>query len=274
MSVANKNTQEIVAKYLEEKQVPQLFDALMAGIMAEKPEDPIAFVQNCLGDLKKNGKSNIATWNQFIKTNQIATSKQQDKKHHLANAIFILGGPGSGKGTQCARMVQDYGVLHVSVGDLLRAEVAAGSDVGKKIDGMMKEGIIVPLEIVLKALKNKLDSLPKDKLVLIDGFPREMEQAIQFEKTIGQVRGAFFFDCSEKVMEQRLLKRGETSGRADDNAETIRKRFHTFQQQSLPVAGYFEKSGRLFRISSEAPVDDVYANVKKSFLSVTADLRK
>lgn len=266
MSAANTATQEAVAKYLEEKQVPQLFEALMAGIMYEKPSDPVAYIQNCLANIKSTEKK-FHVWNQFIKSNNI--SIPNPNKNHLANAIFILGGPGSGKGTQCARLVQDFGVLHVSVGDLLRAEVSAASAVGKMIDGMMKEGKIVPLEIVLKALKNKLDSLDKDKLVLIDGFPREMEQAIQFEKTIGQVRGVFFFDCSEKVMEQRLLKRGETSGRADDNADTIRKRFRTFQEQSLPVLSYFEKSGRLFRVSSESPVDEVYSAVKKNFATVT-----
>jgi adenylate kinase len=166
-------------------------------------------------------------------------------------------------------LVAEYQVAHISVGDLLREEVASKSEDGQSIDALMKEGKIVPLEVVLKVLNKALEKHAAAKCILIDGFPREMQQAIEFEKTIGQVKAVFFFECSEELMEKRLLKRGETSGRSDDNAETIKKRFKTFQEQSLPVTEYFEKQGRLVRISSEPPVDEVYAKVKENFIRVT-----
>lgn len=92
-----------------------------------------------------------------------------------------------------------------------------------------------------------------------------MQQAEEFEKTIGKVRFVLFFECSEAVMEARLLKRAETSGRSDDNIETIKKRFKTFVQQSLPVADYFEKDGRLVRISAEQMPDEVYQQARTHF---------
>ena len=93
-----------------------------------------------------------------------------------------------------------------------------------------------------------------------------MQQAIEFEKLLGKARFALYFECTNELLEKRLLKRGETSGRADDNAESIKKRFKTFTEQSMPVVDYFAKQGRLVQISSEPPVEEVYALARKPFL--------
>jgi len=180
---------------------------------------------------------------------------------------FVLGGPGSGKGTQCAKIVDDYGFVHLSAGDLLRAEVKSGSEDGIMIDGMIKNGEIVPMHVTLKLLHAAMKKNDEASGFLIDGFPRKMDQGLEFEDKVVPCQAILFFECSEETMEARLLKRGETSGRSDDNAESIRKRFKTFVEVSMPVVDHFEKDGRVCKISAEQTPDEVYAEVKKFFAS-------
>ncbi len=138
------------------------------------------------------------------------------------------------------------------MGDLLREEVAAKTDLGKELDGLMREGKIVPLETTLRllrvALLRSFQEHPLLRGFLIDGFPRQMDQALAFEKSIGACGSVLFFDASEEVMQERLLKRGETSGRADDNLVTIQKRFKTFREQSMPVVEHYGQQNKLVKV--------------------------
>lgn len=170
--------------------------------------------------------------------------------------FFILGGPGSGKGTQCAKLVEKFSFDHFSAGDLLRAEVKSGSEQGVMIDDMIKEGKIVPGEITINLLKNAIkgSSAPG---VLIDGFPRQLDQAGGFEKDVSDFEFVLFFDCPEEEMERRLLERGKTSGRNDDNIASIKKRFRTFVETSMPVIEYYEAKGKVHRIDATQPIDGV-----------------
>lgn len=186
--------------------------------------------------------------------------------------IFFLGGPGSGKGTQSANLVKDYGFVHLSAGDLLRAEqLREGSQYGAMIKSYITEGKIVPMEVTVNLLSNamreSLDNPPPapgtKARFLIDGFPRKLDQAVFFEKTVCPSELVLFLDCPESVMEARLLKRGETSGRDDDNAESIRKRFRTFVETSMPVVDDFEAKGKVVKIQATASVEEVYAQVKE-----------
>lgn len=184
--------------------------------------------------------------------------------------LFVLGGPGAGKGTQCANLVRDYHFTHLSAGDLLRAEQQRpGSQFGSLINDYIKEGKIVPMEVTVQLLENAMtEALAKQNSkkgkFLIDGFPRQMDQALKFEQAVCEARFVLFFDCPEDAMEKRLLKRGETSGRSDDNAESIKKRFRTFVETSMPVVDYFEKQERVVKITATKGPEDVYADVKKS----------
>ncbi|KAI0879379.1 uridylate kinase [Hypoxylon argillaceum] len=198
--------------------------------------------------------------------------------------LFVLGGPGAGKGTQCARLVDAYGFTHLSAGDLLRAEQnRAGSQYGELIKSYIKDGLIVPMEVTIALLENAMrDAMSpspspssttttttttetttpaapalKGKF-LIDGFPRKFDQAVKFEEAVCPARFVLFYDCPEAEMERRLLERGKTSGRDDDNAESIRKRFRTFVETSMPVVDYFEKQDRVARIRADVSPDDVY----------------
>lgn len=179
--------------------------------------------------------------------------------------FFVLGGPGSGKGTQCVKLAEKFGFAHFSAGDLLRAEVKSGSEQGVMIDEMIKEGKIVPGEITINLLKTAISS-SKAEGVLIDGFPRELAQAGSFEKDVSDFEFVLFLDCPEEVMEKRLLKRGQTSGRSDDNEATIRKRFRTFIETSMPVIEYFETKGKVCRIDATQSVEQVFEQVEKLFV--------
>lgn len=165
------------------------------------------------------------------------------------NIVLVLGGPGSGKGTQCERVAKEFNYAHLSTGDLLRAEVASGSSVGKDLESLMKEGKIVPLDVTLGLLRRAMVATPSNFAgFLIDGFPRELVQARAFEATVAPSKFVLCFECPEDILMQRLLKRGETSGRADDNADTIKKRFATFTNMSYPVVEEYGRMGKLVKV--------------------------
>lgn len=185
------------------------------------------------------------------------------------SVIFVLGGPGSGKGTQCAKLVKDKGFVHLSAGDLLRAEqVREGSLDGALIAKCIKEGTIVPQEVTVRLLRNAVsENVKKGNFkFLVDGFPRKMDQALTFEEQIVKSSFTLFFECPEQVMLNRLLERGKTSGRADDNIESIKKRFKTFVETSMPVVEYFDKQGKVVKLSCDEPVDVVYGRVKDALV--------
>ncbi|KAL2463759.1 UMP-CMP kinase 3 [Forsythia ovata] len=177
--------------------------------------------------------------------------------------VFVLGGPGSGKGTQCANIVQHFGYTHLSAGDLLRAEIKSGSENGTMIQNMIKEGKIVPSEVTIKLLQRAMQESGNDKF-LIDGFPRNEENRAAFESVTGiEPEFVLFFDCSAEEMENRLLNRNQ--GREDDNIETIRKRFKVYMESSLPVIEYYNSKGKVRKIDAAKPIEEVFEAVKAVF---------
>ncbi|WOL00004.1 UMP-CMP kinase 4-like [Canna indica] len=183
-----------------------------------------------------------------------------DKK---ISVVFVLGGPGSGKGTQCAKIVENFGFTHLSAGDLLRAEIKSGSENGTMISNMIKEGKIVPSEVTIKLLQKAMIENGNDKF-LIDGFPRNEENRAAFE-SVTKIEPEFilFFECPEEEMERRLLSRNQ--GRDDDNIETIRKRFKVFMESSMPVVEYYDQKGKVHKVDAMKPVDEVFETVKAIF---------
>ncbi|KAA8520396.1 hypothetical protein F0562_014652 [Nyssa sinensis] len=187
-------------------------------------------------------------------------SLQTEKK---VKVVFVLGGPGSGKGTQCANIVQHFGYTHLSAGDLLRAEIKSGSENGTMIQNMIKEGKIVPSEVTIKLLQREIKEISNDKF-LIDGFPRNEENRAAFESVTGIVpEFVLFFDCSEEEMERRLLSRNQ--GREDDNIDTIRKRFKVYMESSLPVIEYYNSKGKVRKIDAAKPIVEVFEAVRAVF---------
>ncbi|BGO92220.1 hypothetical protein NBRC10512_000952 [Rhodotorula toruloides] len=202
--------------------------------------------------------------------------------------IFVLGGPGAGKGTQCARLVQHHGFVHLSAGDLLRAEQQReGSQFGAMIKEYITEGKIVPMEVTIKLLENAMRAAMSSEAgeakeadanggvkgiparrFLIDGFPRQMDQAVKFDETVCPSSLVLFLVCPEPILLERLLERGKTSGRDDDNAESIKKRFQTFVNTSMPVVDYYRKQAKVVDIDSSKSIEEVYADIEKGIAPV------
>ncbi|KAL1595702.1 bifunctional uridylate/adenylate kinase [Paraconiothyrium brasiliense] len=180
--------------------------------------------------------------------------------------IFVLGGPGAGKGTQCSKLVSDYGFKHLSAGDLLREEQdRPGSEFGEMIKTYIKEGTIVPMEVTIQLLENAMKKAMEEdnkSTFLIDGFPRKLDQAHAFERSVVPSKFTLFFDAPEDVMLERLLDRGKTSGRADDNIESIKKRFRTFVETSMPVVDEFESQNKVIKVNATQTPDEVYQDVQ------------
>jgi len=183
--------------------------------------------------------------------------------------IFVLGGPGAGKGTQCSLLVEKYNFSHLSAGDLLRAEQERpGSEYGELIQTCIREGTIVPMRVTIKLLENAMRATLESKSgsgweagkgrFLIDGFPRKMDQALKFEQDVCTSSLVLFFTTDEDTMLKRLLKRSETSGRADDNEESIKKRFVTYNETTMPVIKHYQEQGKVAEIDSSPEVNEVH----------------
>lgn len=179
---------------------------------------------------------------------------------------FVLGGPGSGKGTQCVRIASDFGFAHLSAGDLLRSEISTGSEKGELILNIIKEGKIVPSEITVELIRKAMESSDA-KRVLIDGFPRCEENRIAFERITGTEPDlVIFFDCPEDEMVKRLL--GRNQGRVDDNIETIKKRLKVFESLNIPVVDYYTSRGKVHKINATGTEEEIFGAVHKLFSSL------
>jgi len=175
------------------------------------------------------------------------------------NIIFVLGGPGSGKGTQCEKIVEKYGFCHLSTGDLLRDEVKQASERADMLNAIMKRGELVPQAVILELLRDAMIAKKDCSGFLIDGFPRDCKQAEEFESTVGACKVILYFECSNDCMTERLMRRGKTSGRADDNMDTIKLRLKTFEDQTKPVVEKYQT--RVRQMSAEREKDLIFADV-------------
>ncbi|XP_030464513.2 UMP-CMP kinase 3-like [Syzygium oleosum] len=194
----------------------------------------------------------------------IQTKSDQDAGDGHPNeyrVVYVLGGPGSGKSTQCSKISSEFGFSHLSAGDLLQKEVESGSKEGKMIRDLKQEGKLVPSEIVVKLLQQAMRR-SESKNFLIDGFPRNEENLAVAENIMKiEADAILFFDCSEQESMRRLLSRNQ--GRADDNAETIRNRLKVYSEATVPVINYYNSKGKVRKIDAERPIEEVYKSVKE-----------
>jgi len=215
-------------------------------------------------------------------SNETDVKKEPVFDNSKITVIFVLGGPGAGKGTQCEKLVQEFGFRHLSAGDLLRAEQSReGSQYGAMIRQYIKDGQIVPMEVTVKLLENAMRATLEEGRpgegwtdgkgrFLIDGFPRKMDQALKFDEDVCLSSLVLFYTTTEEVMLKRLLKRAETSGREDDNEESIKKRFRVYKETTMPVIEHYQKLQKVAEIDSSPSVDEVYekgAKVVRELLS-------
>ncbi len=180
--------------------------------------------------------------------------------------IVLMGAPGSGKGTQAALMVEALGLPHISTGDLLRAAVAAGSELGRQAKAVMDRGELVSDEIVLGLLEERLARDDAAGGFILDGFPRNIAQAEALDallERLGQpVDEALQIDVDEEQVVQRIAKRAELEGRSDDTEETVRNRLRVYAEQTAPVVDYYARKGVLSRVLGEGTIEDVFQRIR------------
>ncbi len=183
--------------------------------------------------------------------------------------IVIFGAPGSGKGTQSENLIANYGLYHISTGEVLRDHIARGTELGKIADGYISEGKLIPDELMISILADILDNTPEAKEgVIFDGFPRTINQAKALKKMLAErnaaVDAVVGLEVEEAELIDRLLKRGKESGRSDDNMETIKKRLDVYHSQTQPLHDYYKEEGKYLGIKGQGTVDAIFNDIKKS----------
>ncbi|MBQ8541911.1 MAG: adenylate kinase [Bacteroidaceae bacterium] len=179
--------------------------------------------------------------------------------------IVIFGAPGSGKGTQSERIVEKYGIDHISTGDVLRAEIKAGSELGMQAKALIDNGQLIPDELMVSILAAKLDGFAQSKGVIFDGFPRTIAQAEALKAMLAErgqeVTAMIELDVPEDELMTRLLLRGKESGRADDNEETIKKRLVVYHNQTAPLKDWYKADGKHCYINGLGELDRIFADI-------------
>ena len=188
--------------------------------------------------------------------------------------IFVIGPPGVGKNTQCYKLVEKYNFIHFNTGDLLRAEISKGTEDGKLIQSIMSQGKYVPVKITCDLIKKAMDNYSKDKIFLIDGYPRNQDNIDGWIEAFGDnyiLITSIILDCDEKELEKRLIERAKLSGRIDDNIETIKKRFKTHMEQSLPIEAKLKQMGPYIEVQGKGSIDEIF---NKIFVELEKILKK
>ena len=179
--------------------------------------------------------------------------------------IVIFGAPGSGKGTQSERIVEKYGINHISTGDVLRAEIKNGTELGKTAKGYIDQGQLIPDELMIDILASVFDSFKDSKGVIFDGFPRTIAQAEALKKMLAErgqdVSVMVDLDVPEEELMVRLIKRGKDSGRADDNEETIKKRLHVYHSQTAPLIDWYKNEKKYQHINGLGTIEGIFAEI-------------
>lgn len=181
--------------------------------------------------------------------------------------IVIFGAPGSGKGTQSERLIEEYGLFHISTGEVLRDHIARGTELGKIAETYINQGQLIPDELMISILDNVLDTNPDaHKGVIFDGFPRTIPQAKalkeMLERRNSKVHAVVGLEVDDNELVDRLLKRGQMSGRADDNIDTINSRLKVYHSQTSPLRDYYRKEGKYHAIPGTGDIEAIFSDIK------------
>lgn len=181
--------------------------------------------------------------------------------------IVITGAPGSGKGTQSDLIVKQYGLHHISTGDMLRSQIAAGTPVGLEAKQIIAEGKLVPDQVMIEMLHDEVKAHADARGFIFDGFPRTVAQAEALDRMLAdmsqKVDILLVMQVEHETLVKRLLNRGLTSGRADDNLETIEKRLKVYEENTLPVIEFYKRSGRYEHADNNSTVEQCFDQIKR-----------
>ena len=193
--------------------------------------------------------------------------------------LVLFGPPGAGKGTQSEKLIKKYNLIHLSTGDLLRSQIAAGTELGLRAKQLMDDGLLVPDEVVIGMIDHKLRENQQSALVdheinavggyIFDGFPRTVPQANALDDLLTQYNTAIStmiaLVVDDEELIRRLLKRGETSGRPDDKDEsTVRRRVNVYNRDTAPVAEYYSQQGKYTAINGIGDIDTIFSEICKT----------
>lgn len=180
--------------------------------------------------------------------------------------LVLFGPPGSGKGTQSEKLIDKYKLAHFSTGDILRNEIKNGTELGKQAEEIMKKGELVSDDIVIGMIKNKIIANRNADGFIFDGFPRTVEQAKALDELMSEfnmsISGLISLIVPNEELISRLLKRGEETGRADDNLETIKNRINVYDCQTAPVAEFYENQGKYYPIDGVGSIDAIFDRIE------------
>ncbi|WP_305115887.1 adenylate kinase [Duncaniella muris] len=188
--------------------------------------------------------------------------------------LVIFGAPGSGKGTQSEKLIDRYGLTHISTGDVLRKEIAAGSELGKIADSYISKGQLIPDDLMVDILASEFDRLrPQSKGFIFDGFPRTIPQAEALKKMLEErgeeVHSVIGLEVADEELMERLIKRGAESGRSDDNPETIGNRLKVYHSTTSPLRDYYTAEGTYRAIQGSGRVDEIFSRITEAIESQT-----
>jgi adenylate kinase len=179
--------------------------------------------------------------------------------------IIIFGAPGSGKGTQSVKLAEKYGLEHVSTGDMLRAEIKAGTEFGRLVDSYISKGRLIPDEVMISKLNELVEKRNGVKGFILDGFPRTIAQGkaldIMMDSHNQEVSIVISLEVDEEELVNRILKRGEISGRSDDNRETVESRLNVYHEQTLPLKNFYLEQGKLVNVQGQGSIDEIFESI-------------
>eukprot|EP00063_Salmo_salar_P068261 XP_014043096.1 PREDICTED: adenylate kinase isoenzyme 5 [Salmo salar] len=305
-------------EYLTRREIPQLFESLLTGLMYYKPEDPIDYLEVCLKKVRELGGPDRVRWDTFVgqeKKSLPPINGGQSRRSFFRNVlpdspnfpyrrydrlppisqfsiesdsdlsetaelieeyevfdpsrprpkvILIIGGPGSGKGTQSLKIAECYGFQYVSVGELLRKKMIHNATSNRKwslIAKIITNGELAPQETTITEIKQKIMKIPDANGIVIDGFPRDVGQALSFEDQICTPDLVVFLSCANHRLKERLEKRAEATGRPDDNPNATERRLTNFKQNTIPLVKYFQERGLIVTLDADRDEEEVFCDI-------------
>ncbi len=191
--------------------------------------------------------------------------------------LVLFGPPGAGKGTQSENIINKYGLVHLSTGDILRSEIARGTDLGRRAKDIMDRGELVSDDIVIGMIDSKLDANPNAKGFIFDGFPRTTGQAIALDDLLQKkgtgISAMIALEVNDEELTARLLKRGASSGREDDrNEEVIRRRIYEYNTKTLPLKNYYSEQGKFHSINGIGTVEEIFKDLVNRIIFLNAEM--